>query len=87
VGVIQQWEKLGAHVRLGVYRNASAFNQGDLGSLGYGGEVGLDWSFTRDLKFGVAAGRDARINDPAIAAQVDRDVFQMRLTWEKARFE
>jgi hypothetical protein len=34
-----------------------------------------------------AALRDARLNDPAAAAVVDRNVMQLRLTWEKARFE
>lgn len=87
LGVIQQWEHLGAHFRIGIYRNASAFRQTELGALGYGGEAGLDWSFTQNLKLGVAAMRDARINAGTVAQQVDRDVFQMRLTWEKARFE
>ena len=87
VGVVRQWQKLGGHLRFGLYRNASAFQQTQLGSLGYGAEVGLDWSFTNDLKLGIAAVRDARLNDLQTAAQVDRDVVQMRLTWEKARFE
>lgn len=87
VGLVQQWERLGAHLRFGMYRNASAFQQTQLGSLGYGAEAGLDWNFTRDLRLGIAATRDARLNDVQTAAQVDRDVVQMRLTWEKARFE
>ncbi|MCA1825530.1 MAG: hypothetical protein ABR567_06960 [Myxococcales bacterium] len=88
LGVIQQWEKLGGHFRIGIYRNVNAFNASQLGTVGWGGEVGLDWSFTRNLKLGVAAMRDARLYDPAIAAPlVDRDVVQLRLTWEKARFE
>lgn len=87
VGVVQQWQRLGAHLRFGMYRNASAFQQTQLGSLGYGAEAGLDWSFTKNLRLGVAAVRDARLNDMQAAAQVDRDVVQMRLTWEKARFE
>lgn len=87
LGVIQQWDRLGAHLAVGMYRNANAYRQTELGSLGYGGEVGLDWSFTRNLKLGAAAMRDARLNDIAEAAKVDRDVFQVRLTWEKARFE
>jgi len=86
VGLVQQWRRLGAHFHFGMYRNASAFNQGELGALGYGGEVGLDWSFTENLKLGVAGLRDARLNDRALAQQVDRNVMQMRLTWEKARF-
>ena len=87
VGVVQQWEKLGAHLRAGMYRNANAFNQGELGSVGYGIEAGVDWNFTQDLKLGVAAVRDAQLNNIAVAQQVDRDVVQLRLTWEKARFE
>jgi hypothetical protein len=87
LGLVKQWEHLGAHFRIGMYRNASAFRQSELGTLGYGGEVGLDWMFTRNLKLGVAALRDARLNNLALAQQVDRDVVQLRLTWEKARFE
>jgi hypothetical protein len=86
LGVLQQWNRLGAHLHIGVYRNASAFQQLQLGALGYGGEVGIDWSFTRDLKLGVAGMRDGRLNDRTIAQQVDRDVVQLRLIWEKARF-
>ena len=59
----------------------------DIGSLGYGTEVGLAWKFTRDLRVEAAALRDARINDMTIAQQVNRDVIQLRLVWEKARFE
>jgi hypothetical protein len=88
LGVIEQWERLGGHVRLGLYRNVSAFEAGQIGTVGYGGEVGLDWSFTKNLKLGFAAMRDARLYDPAVAGpMVDRDVVQVRLTWEKARFE
>ncbi len=87
LGLVKQWEQLGAHFRIGVYRNVGAFRQSDIGALGYGGEAGLDWSFTTNLKLGVAAMRDARLNDVTTAQQVDRDVFQIRLTWEKARFE
>ncbi len=88
IGVIKQWEKLGGHFRIGMYRNENAFNPWALGTVGWGGEVGVDWSFTKDLKFGVAAMRDARLFDPAVAGPVvDRDVVQARLTWEKARFE
>ena len=35
----------------------------------------------------VAGMRDARLNDVTIEHQVDRDVVQLRLTWEKARFD
>lgn len=88
LGVVQQWEKLGGHVRIGLYRNINAFNASQLGTVGWGGEVGIDWSFTTNLKLGLAAMRDARLYDPAVAGpMVDRDVVQLRLTWEKARFE
>ena len=86
-GVVQQWQQLGAHVRFGMYRNASAFQQTQLGSLGYGAEAGLDWNFTKNLSMGIAAVRDAQLGNQQAAAQVDRDVVQMRLTWQKARFE
>ena len=87
LGLFQQWEHLGAHAHVGIYRNVGVTQQDQLGALGYGAEAGLDWKFTENLKLGVAALRDARLNDVAVAEQVDRNVFQMRLTWEKARFE
>ena len=86
LGVIQDWEHLGAHFRFGLYRNADAFQPLTVGAIGYGTEVGLAWKFTRDLRLEVAAMRDARVNDVTVAQQVDRDVVQLRLTWEKARF-
>ena len=87
VGLVQEWEHFGAHLHFGMYRNASAFDQNQLGALGYGAEAGVDWKLTQNLRFGVAGLRDARLNDGPVAAQVDRDVFQVRLTWEKTRFE
>lgn len=87
LGLVHEWDRLGGHVRIGMYRNASAFRPGELGAVGYSGEVGLDWSFTRNLKLGFAGLRDARLNGDAGQVRVDRDVFQVRLTWEKARFE
>jgi hypothetical protein len=87
LGLIKQWLQLGAHARLGLYRNNSALHPvGGLGAIGYGAEVGVEWAFTRNLKLGIAALRDARLNDVTIEHQVDRDVVQLRLTWEKARF-
>ena len=50
------------------------------------GHVGRTSREVSHLRGEVAALRDARIND-VTAAQVDRDVVQVRLTWEKARFE
>ena len=87
LGLIRDWEHVAAHLRLGMYRNAAVSHAVDIGALGYGTEVGLAWKFTRDLRLEVAALRDARINDVTIAEQVDRNVLQLRLTWEKARFE
>ena len=87
VGLIKDWEHLGAHLRAGMYRNADVSRAVEIGSLGYGVEVGMAWKFTRDLRLEFAALRDARLNDLTVAQQVDRNVFQLRLTWEKARFE
>ena len=87
VALIREWEYLSGRVRLGVYRNADVSRATDLGALGYGGEAALGWKFTRDLRLEFAALRDARLNDVTVANQVDRNVFQLRLTWEKARFE
>ena len=87
VALIREWEYLSGRVRLGVYRNADVSRAMDLGALGYGAEAALGWKFTRDLRLEFAALRDARLNDVTVANQVDRNVFQLRLTWEKARFE
>jgi len=87
VGVMRDWEHLATRLRFGVYRNADVSRPVELGSLGYGAEAALGWKFTRDLRLEVAGLRDARLNDPAVAAQVDRNVFQLRLAWEKTRFE
>ena len=87
VGFTRDWEHVEAHLRLGVYRNAAVSRAAEIGALGYGTEIGLGWKFTRDLRVEVAGLRDARINDVTVAQQVDRNVLQLRLTWEKARFE
>lgn len=87
VGFSRRWEQLSLHLRVGAYRNASVYDQWQPGSSGYGGEAGIDWAFTRELKFGISAERDARLYDPnAGAGVVDRDVVQVRLTYEKTRF-
>ena len=70
----------------GIYRNAGVYTQ-SVGSIGYTGEVAVDWSLTRELKIGIAGLRDARLNDVTIEHQVDRNVVQLRLAWERARFE
>jgi hypothetical protein len=87
IGFTRRWEQLQLHLRAGAYRNADIYNQWQAGSSGYGGEVGIDWYFTRDLRFGIAAERDARIYDPTAPNNlVDRDVVQARFTYEKAHF-
>ena len=77
---------LSGHLRAGIYRNAGVYTQ-SVGSIGYTGEVAVDWSLTRELKIGIAGLRDARLNDVTIEHQVDRNVVQLRLAWERARFE
>jgi len=86
LALIRDWEHFTAYVRGGIYRNADVSRALELGALGYGAGAGVGWKLTRDLRVEVAALRDARLFD-ATAFQVDRNVFQMRLTWEKARFE
>jgi hypothetical protein len=87
VGFTRRWEQLQLHLRVGAYRNADIYNQWQAGSSGYGGEAGADWYFTRDLRFGISAERDARLYDPNTNNNlVDRDVVQVRFTYEKAHF-
>jgi len=87
VGATHRWDKLALHLRVGAYRNASVYDQWVPGSSGYGGEAGFDWALTRELKFGISAARDARLYDQNVPpGSVDRDVVQVRLTYEKARF-
>jgi hypothetical protein len=89
-GGTRRWEQLAVHARVGAYRNASAFDQYSTGTSGYGAEIGLDWHFTRNLALGVPAERDARIYDPTLPGNlqnlVNRDVAQVRFTYEKAHF-
>lgn len=75
---------LSSHMRAGLYRN-SGVGSSALGYVGYSAEAGLDYRFAREWSIGVAGLRDARINAGNDGLNVDRDVFQMRLTWEKAR--
>jgi hypothetical protein len=81
-----EFGRLSGHLRAGVYRNGGAYTN-SIGAIGYSGELAVDWSLTRELKIGIAGLRDARLNDVTTEHQVDRDVVQLRLTWEKARFE
>ena len=74
------------HLRAGVYRNADVPTQFKLfGAAGYTGEVSVDYHIGREWTVGVAALRDARLNDVNVGRQVDRDVVQLRLTWERFR--
>ncbi len=87
VGVIRDWDHVQVHLHAGLYHNADVSRAVDIGALGYGLEGGVAWKFTPDLRLEAAALRDARLNDLTVAEQVDRDVFQLRFVWEKARFE
>ncbi len=71
-------------LRAGVYRNSDLPSQFTaIGPAGYSGEVSLDYRVTREWTVGLAALRDARLNDTDVGRQVDRDVVQLRLTWER----
>ena len=83
-GFTEFWRHVGGHGRVGVYRNVGTDRQGILGLIGYSGEVGVDWRFSREWSLGLAGLRDARITDRNVF-NVDRDVFQVRISWEKAR--
>ena len=86
LGVMYDWGRFSGHARGGVYRNAGLAETG-VGAMGYGAEVAVDYALTREVKIGVAGLRDARLNDFTTGQRVDRDVVQLRLTWERARFE
>lgn len=85
LGLYTSVGRLEGDFRTGVYRNSDLNNQGSLGLLGYGGEVSAGWKLTKEWKVGLAALRDAQINSN-FPRQVDRDVLQLRLTWERAKF-
>ena len=71
-------------LRAGVYRNSDLSTQFTaVGPAGYSGEVSLDYRIGREWTVGVGALRDARLNDTNVGPQVDRDVVQLRLTWER----
>ncbi|MFL5311061.1 MAG: hypothetical protein ACJ79H_11470 [Myxococcales bacterium] len=73
-----------AGLRAGVYRNADLHTQFTaVGPAGYSGEVSLDYRIGREWTVGLAGLRDARLNDTDVGRQVDRDVVQLRLTWER----
>ena len=85
--VMGQLGSFDGHLGAGVYRNVDLFVQQTLGSVGYGGEVSVDYRIGREWKVGVAALRDARLSDTNVGLMTDRDVFQLRLTWERAPFQ
>jgi hypothetical protein len=86
VGGLANFGNFSSGLRLGVYRNADVPTQfRDLGTTGYTGEVSLDYHLTREWSVGVAALRDARLIHQVGEVQADRDVVQMRLTWERFR--
>ncbi len=71
-------------LRAGVYRNSDLPSQFTaIGPAGYSGEVSLDYRIGREWTVGLAALRDARLNKTDVGRQVDRDVVQLRLTWER----
>ncbi len=71
-------------LRAGVYRNSDLPSQFTaIGPAGYSGEVSLDYRIGREWTVGLAALRDARLNETDVGRQVDRDVVQLRLTWER----
>jgi hypothetical protein len=87
LGWIRDWEHFALQLGTGIYRNIGVDKAYvAAGALGYSAEVSAAWKFTRDLRLECAALRDARLNDLALAQQVDRDVLQVRFVWEKARF-
>jgi hypothetical protein len=77
--------KFEGHLRADLYRNTPVGNFGALGSMGYSGEADLDYRIAKEWTVGLAVLRDARLTDRDVGRQVDRDVVQLRVTWERAR--
>jgi hypothetical protein len=77
--------KFQSHLRAGVYRNTAVGNFWQRGALGYGTELDVDYRIAKEWTVGVAAAREARLTDTVITQNVDRDVVQLRVTWERAR--
>lgn len=78
------WRLIGVHGRAGMYRNTGADQQTQLGTIGYSAEAGVDWHLSREWTLGLSGLRDARLTD-RYGFNVDRDVFQLRISWERAR--
>ncbi len=70
-------------LRGGIYRNETPDGNGSV--LGYGAGVGLDYRIGRAWILGATAARDARLGGADADHIVDRNVFQLRLTWESPR--
>jgi hypothetical protein len=84
VAALATMGNLVAGIRAGIYRNSDLPSQfRALGPAGYSGEVSLDYRIGREWTVGVAGLRDARLTDTNVGQQVDRDVVQLRLTWER----
>jgi hypothetical protein len=77
--------KFEGHLRADIYRNTPVGDWATRGSIGYSGEVDVDYRVAKEWTVGVAALRDARLTDVDVGRQVDRDVVQLRVTWERAR--
>ncbi|HVI23610.1 MAG TPA: hypothetical protein VM691_09015, partial [Myxococcales bacterium] len=85
LGLLGTLSKFEGHLRAGIYRNTQVGDWARLGALGYTGEADLDYRIGKEWTVGVAALRDARLTDRDVGQQVDRDVVQLRVTWERAR--
>src|SRR3954465_1369999 len=85
LGLFGTLSKFEGHLRAGIYRNTQGGDWARLGALGYTGEADLDYRIGKEWTVGVAALRDARLTDRDVGQQVDRDVVQLRVTWERAR--
>ena len=84
VGLFQNLARFEGELRAGIYRNGYLTDSVAPSLIGYGGEASVSWKLSNEWKVGVAALRDAQLNDPYLA-KVDRDVLQLRLTWERAK--
>lgn len=80
----EPWRHVGLHGRAGMYRNTGADQQLQVGTIGYSAEAGVDFHLSREWTLGVAGLRDARLTD-RYGFNVDRDVVQVRISWERAR--
>jgi hypothetical protein len=84
LGGIGNFGRFSTGLRFGIYRNADIPTQFTaIGTTGYSGEVSLDYHLTREWSIGIAGLRDARLLHQFDELQADRDVVQMRLTWER----